>query len=174
LAHGIGHSRDQAIAEPGARALQVARDGATRVVDHAAGVQPDPHHGGGRGHAARQTAAPHQLHRRLPIRIGVLVVVRGTQDSGRGPRCALPHAAGAHRHLPSRRPPRSNRAARTQTPSPRLQTHARAPKHSSRTTNKTQLTPQPHVTMTTVPFIAGAFCFALASRPKRGWREWVA
>ena len=136
-------------------ALQVAQNGAPRVVDHAAGLQPDPHDGGGRGRVARQAAAANQLHRNVPIRAGVVVAAfDGPARRGRAA-AALLHAAGTNRTMRSRQPPRPHRAAPAQATPTRLQADARASPHPSRTPHPTQVIAIPDVTMPTVPFQAG-------------------
>jgi hypothetical protein len=106
-------------------------------------------------------AAAAALHDRQPRQIsftgtclhaGLVADLLNEPNPSRRTLLPLPQAAGANCRMRSGQPPRSHRAARTQTPTPRLQTDAGTPGHTPRTPGQTQLTATQKVTIPTVPF----------------------
>jgi hypothetical protein len=121
---GVGHPQHQVQPESRSRSLQVAGDGPPRIVDHFAGLQPDPHHCGRRGAAAWQTTTSGQLHRHVPIRAGVVDVAFPRADPRFAIALPLPNDAPSNRRLRGRQPPRPTGTQGSQATQTWLQTHA--------------------------------------------------
>jgi hypothetical protein len=133
----IGYSQYPSFLEPGARSLQVARDGASRSLDDDSGIPFDSHDGRRRGPAARQAAAPDQFHQHLPIRLGILDATVGRMDCRIVAGGLLKVDAQADRGLRSCQPPRLAGATRPETPPPRLQAQAKTKKPIAPRTSQT-------------------------------------